>query len=66
MKKIAFVLASCVVSLVGCDEEEAARIGGDIVPSGLRCEEDEFIGYDPRVLGPRPLECVNYEVLEAP
>lgn len=61
---LASLTLSLAATLAGC-EEGGARIGVDEVPSHLRCEEDEGIGYDPRDPGPRTLKCVPYEVWEA-
>lgn len=61
------ILVSVIFFAVGYgfSEDKRAKVGGDYVPRSLQCEEDEFIGYDPTdQVGPRPLTCVNYEVLE--
>lgn len=57
------VIAAFTIGALMFMGDQSATIGDNQVPSGLNCEEDEVIGFDPSEPGPRSLTCVHIEAV---
>jgi hypothetical protein len=60
--KLLLIPAIGLASLFGCTSE-SARIGDHDVPSSLRCEEDEVIGFAQTGTPPYELGCIHPDSL---